>query len=144
MEDDPLNTNPKPHDMAKKEILKQLKATIIYPISDSEWASPVQVVPKKRGMTIVRNENNELIPTRIVTRWHMCIDYRKLNKATRKKYFSLPFVDQMLERLARNSYFYYLDGYSGFFQVSIHPSDQEKTTLSIWYICLLENAIWTM
>jgi len=57
----------------------------------------------------------------------MCIDYRKLNKATRKDHFPLPFIDQMLERLAKHSHFCYLDGYSGFFQIPIHPSDQEKT-----------------
>jgi len=63
----------------------------------------------------------------------MCINYRKLNKATRKGHFSLPFINQMLERLARNSYFYYLDGYSGFFQIPIHPNDQEKTTFTCPY-----------
>jgi hypothetical protein len=59
-----------------KEVLKLLKAGVIYPVSNSEWVSPVQVVPKKGGMTIVRNEKNELIPQRTVTSWHMCLDYK--------------------------------------------------------------------
>jgi hypothetical protein len=66
-------------------------------VSHSEWVSPIQVVPKKWGMTFVKNEQNELIPQRTVTGWRMCIDYRKLNKATKKDHFSLPFIDEMLE-----------------------------------------------
>jgi hypothetical protein len=64
-----------------KKVLKLLKAGAIYPISDSEWVSPVQVVPKKGGMTVIRNEKNELIPQRTITGWRMCINNRKLNKA---------------------------------------------------------------
>ena len=86
--------------VVKKEILKLLDTGIIFPISDSKWVSPIHVVPKKGGMTVVTNENNELIPTRTVTGWRMCIDYRKLNMASRKDHFPLPFIDQMLERLA--------------------------------------------
>ena len=67
-----------------KEVLKLLEAGLIYPISDSAWVSPVQVVPKKRGMTVIKNDKDELISTRIVTGWRMCIDYQKLNDATRK------------------------------------------------------------
>jgi hypothetical protein len=79
------------------KVLKLLKAGVIYPIFDSQWVSPVQVVPKKGGMTIIRNEKNELIPQRTVTGWWMCIDYQKLNKATRKDNFLLSFIDEMLE-----------------------------------------------
>ncbi|CAM8905954.1 unnamed protein product [Rhodiola kirilowii] len=122
--------NPKLNDVVKKEILKLLDAGIIYSVADSKWVSPVHVVPKKGGLTIVRNEQNELIPTRTVTGWRMCIDYRKLNKATLKDHFPLPFIDQMLERLAKHKFFCYLDGYSGFFQIPIHPEDQEKTTFT--------------
>ena len=83
-----------------KEVVKLLEAGMIYPISDNQWVFPVQVVPEKGGMTIIKNEKNELIPTRIVTGWRMCIDYRKLNKSTRKDhFFPLPFMDQMLERI---------------------------------------------
>ncbi|CAM8900702.1 unnamed protein product [Rhodiola kirilowii] len=122
--------NPKLNDVVKKEILKLLDVGIIYSVADSKWVSPVHVVPKKGGLTVVRNEHNELIPTRTVTGWRMCIDYRKLNKATLKDHFPLPFIDQMLERLAMHKFFCYLDGYSGFFQIPIHPEDQEKTTFT--------------
>ncbi|XP_039687849.1 uncharacterized protein [Medicago truncatula] len=122
--------NPNMKEVVKKEVLKLLDAGVIYPISDSKWVSPVQVVPKKGGLTVIKNDKNESIATRTVTGWRMCIDYRKLNKATRKDHFPLPFIDQMLERLAKHSHFCYLDGYSGFFQIPIHPNDQEKTTFT--------------
>jgi len=97
----------------RKEVLKLLEAGLIYPISDNSWVSPIQFVPKKGGMTVVKNDRDELIPTRTVTGWRMCIDYRKLNEATRKYHYPLPFIDQMLERLAGQSFYYFLDGYSG-------------------------------
>ncbi|KAJ9535979.1 LOW QUALITY PROTEIN: hypothetical protein OSB04_un000855 [Centaurea solstitialis] len=125
--------NPNMKEVVKKEVLKLLKSGIIYPISDSSWVSPVQVVPKKWGMTIVNNDKGELILTRPVTEWRMCIDYRKLNLATRKDHFPLPFIDQMLERLANHSYFCYLDGYSRFLQIPVHPNDQEKKTFTCPY-----------
>ena len=70
--------------VARNEVIKLLDNGIIYPISNSKQVSPTQIVPKKSGVTIVKNENNELIPTRTVTGWHMCIDYRKLNSMTIK------------------------------------------------------------
>nr|GEV83847.1 reverse transcriptase domain-containing protein [Tanacetum cinerariifolium] len=125
--------NPKIHEVIKKEILKLLDAGLIYPILDSPWVSPVHYVPKKDGVTVVENKENELIPTRFVTGWRVCIDYRKLNDATRKDHFSLPFMDQMLERLAGNEYYCFLDDFSGQFQIPIDPQDQEKTTFMCVY-----------
>ena len=92
--------NDEMREVVKKEVLKLLHAGIIYPVQDSEWVSLVQVVQKKGGMTVVQNERNELIPQRTVTGWRMCIDYRMLNKATRKDHFPHPFIDEMLERLS--------------------------------------------
>ncbi|GJS64525.1 reverse transcriptase domain-containing protein [Tanacetum coccineum] len=125
--------NPKIHDVIKKEVEKLLDVGLIYLISDSPWVSPVHCVPKKGGMTVVTNDDNELVPTRLVTGWRVCINYRKLNEATRKDHFPLPFMDQMLERLAGNEYYCFLDGFSGYFQIPIDPNDQEKTTFTCPY-----------
>nr|GEU32183.1 reverse transcriptase [Tanacetum cinerariifolium] len=102
--------NPKIHGVIKKEVEKLLDAGLIYPISDSPWVSPIHCVPKKGGMTVVTNDENELVPIRLVTGWRVCIDYWKLNEAIRKDQFPLPFMDQMLERLAGNEYYCFLDG----------------------------------
>ncbi|GJU31379.1 reverse transcriptase domain-containing protein [Tanacetum coccineum] len=125
--------NLKIHEVIKKEVIKLHDARLIYPISKSPWVSPFHYVPKKGGMTVVENKNNEIIPTRLVAGWHVCIDYRKLNDATRKDHFSLPFMDQMLESLAGNEYYCFLDGFSGYFQIPIDPQDQEKTTFTCPY-----------
>ncbi|GKE82059.1 hypothetical protein Tco_1552059, partial [Tanacetum coccineum] len=93
-----------------KEVKKRLDAGLIYPISDSPWVSLVHCVPKKGGMTVVTNDENELVPTRLGTRWRVCIDYRKLNETTRKDHFPLLLMDQMLERLVGNEYYCFLDG----------------------------------
>jgi hypothetical protein len=119
-------------EVVKKEVLKLLHAGIFYPVPHSEWVSPMQVVPKKGGMTVVRNEKNELIPQRTIIGWRMCIDYRKLNKATKKDHFPLPFIDEMLERLANHS-FSFLDGYSGYHHIPIHLNDQNKITFTCPY-----------
>nr|GEX93689.1 reverse transcriptase domain-containing protein [Tanacetum cinerariifolium] len=125
--------NPKIHDVIKKEVIKLLDAGMIYPIFDSPWVSPIHCVPKKGGMIVVANENNELIPTRLVTGWRVCIDYRKLNDATRKYHFPLPFMDQMLKRLAGNKFYFFLDGFLRYFQIPIDAQDQEKTTFTCPY-----------
>ncbi|GKD30763.1 reverse transcriptase domain-containing protein, partial [Tanacetum coccineum] len=116
-----------------REVIKLLDAGLIYPISDSPWVIPIHCVPKKGGITVIENDNNELIPTQLVTGWRVCIDYRKLNDATRKDYFPLPFMDQMLERLTGNEYYCFLDGFSGYFQIPIDPKDQDKTTFTCPY-----------
>ncbi|CAN6691845.1 unnamed protein product [Malus baccata var. baccata] len=89
-----------------------------------------EVIPKKYGVTVVKNEEQELVPTRVVTGWRVCIDYRKLNAMTRKDHFPLPFLDQMLERLAGYQFYCFLDGYSGYNQIVIAPEDQENTTFT--------------
>ncbi|CAN6711703.1 unnamed protein product [Malus baccata var. baccata] len=96
--------NPPMMEVVKKEIIKLLDCGVIYPISDSRWVSPIQCVPKKSGVTVVENAENELVPTRIQTGWRVCIDYRKLNATTRKDHFPLPFLDQMLESVFGNSF----------------------------------------
>nr|GFB96043.1 reverse transcriptase domain-containing protein [Tanacetum cinerariifolium] len=125
--------NPKIHDVIKKEVEKLLDAGLIYPISDSPWVSHVHRVPKKGGMTVIKNNENELVPTRLVTGWRVCIDYRKLNEATRKDHFPLPFMDQMLERLTGNKYYCFIDGFSSYFQIPIDPKYQEKITFTCPY-----------
>nr|GEV98052.1 reverse transcriptase domain-containing protein [Tanacetum cinerariifolium] len=124
------------------KVLKSHKRAIAWKIIDIKgidprfykpvvpWVSPIHCVPKKGGLTVVEDENNELIPTWLVTGWRVCIDYRKLNDATRKDHFPLPFMDQMLERLAGNEFYCFLDRFSGYFQILINPSNQEKTTFT--------------
>nr|GFB55561.1 reverse transcriptase domain-containing protein [Tanacetum cinerariifolium] len=104
------------------KVLKSHKRAIAWKLSDIQG-----------GFTIVENKENELIPTRLVTGWWVCIDNQKLNEATRKDHFPLPFMDQMLERLAGNEYYCFLDGFSGYFQIPIDPHDQEKTTFTCPY-----------
>ncbi|GJT48337.1 reverse transcriptase domain-containing protein [Tanacetum coccineum] len=106
--------NPKDQDVVKNEIVRLLDSGLIYPILDSPWVSPIHVVPKKGGITVVLNDNNELIPSR-------------------KDQFPLPFIDQMLERLSGNEYYCFLKGFSSFFQIPIAPEDQDKTTFTCPY-----------
>ena len=112
------------------EVLKLLQADIIYPISDSSWVSPTQVVPKKSGVTTVLNEKGEEMPTRLTTGWMVCINYRRLNEVTRKDHFLLPFMDHLLERVSSHPFYYFLNGYSGYFQIEIAADDQDKTTFT--------------
>ena len=112
------------------EVLKLLQAGIIDPIFDSTWVSPTHVVPKKSGVTTVHNEKGEELPTRLTKGWRVCIDYRRLNEVTRKDHFPLPFMDQLLERISRHPFYFFLDGYLGYFQIEIAAEDQEKTTFT--------------
>ena len=105
--------------MVRAEVLKLLQAGIIYPISDSTWVSPTQVMPKKLRVTTVHNEKGEEMPTLLTTGWRVCIDYRRLNELTRKDHFPLPFMDQLLERISGHPFYNFLDGYSGYFQIEI-------------------------
>ncbi|XP_070046528.1 uncharacterized protein [Nicotiana tomentosiformis] len=89
--------------------------------------------PEEGGMTVIINEKNELIPTKTVTDWRVCMDYRKLNKVTCKEHFPLPFLDQMLDGLAGRAYYCFLDGYSGYNQILIALEDQEKTIFTCPY-----------
>ncbi|XP_050889309.1 uncharacterized protein LOC127094528 [Lathyrus oleraceus] len=111
-----IRLNPLILDVVKKEVTKLLQAGVIYPISDSKWVSLVQVIPKKSGLTVVKSEKNELVPTRVQNSWRVCIDYRRLNQAMRKNHFPLPFIGQMLERLAGKSHYCFLDGVPGFYR----------------------------
>ena len=113
-------------EVVKKEVLKLLDVGVIYPIADSKWVNPTQVVPKKSGVTVVANERNELIPTRVTIGLRVCIDNRKLNVGIRKDHFPLPFMDQMLEIVVRHEFYCFLDGYSGYNQIDIALEDQRK------------------
>ena len=104
--------NPALKDIVKEELQKLLDAGFIYPISDSEWVSPLVLVPKKNG------------------KWRICVDYQELNKATKKDHFPLPFIDQVLDGLAGKKFFSFLDGFSGYNQIQISPEDQDKTTFT--------------
>ena len=122
--------NPHMQEVVRVEVLKLLQDDIIYPISDSSWVSPTQVVPKKSGVTTVLNEKGEEMPTRLTTGWRVCIDYRRLNEVTRKDHFPLPFMDQLLKRVSGHPFYCFLDGYSGYFQIEITTDDQDKTTFT--------------
>ena len=122
--------NPKVWDAVKEEILKWLNASIIYPIFDSSWVSPMHVVPKKAGITVTTNDKGEEIQTHLPTKWQVCINYRKLNVATKKDHFPLPFIDQILDKLSGQGFYCFLDSYSRYDQLAIHPDDQEKTTFT--------------
>jgi hypothetical protein len=104
--------HPNLKEIVKEELHKILNADFIYPISDSEWVSPLVIVPKKNG------------------KWRVCVDYRAMNKATQKDHFPLPFIDQVLENLDGKKFFSFLDGFSGYNQIKIAPRDQDKTTFT--------------
>ena len=107
----------------------------------------MHVVPKKAGITVTTNDKGEELQTRLPMKWRVCIDYQKLNAATKKDHFPLPFIDQILDKLSGQGFYYFLDCYSGYNQLAIHPDDQEKTTFTCpfdTYAFHLPHAIWTM
>eukprot|EP00253_Pinus_taeda_P022334 PITA_22334 len=104
--------NPALKDIVKEELQKLLDAGFIYPIFDSEWVLPLVLVTKKNG------------------KWRICVDYRELNKATKKDHFPLPFIDRVLDGLAGKKFFSFLDGFSGYNQIQISLKDQDKATFT--------------
>ncbi|RVW61759.1 Transposon Ty3-I Gag-Pol polyprotein [Vitis vinifera] len=110
------------------EILRRCRYYL--PMLDSPWVSPTQVVPKKSGIIVVQNDKGEEVSTCLTSGWRVCIDYRTLNDVTRKDHFPLLFIDQVLERVLGHPFYYFLDGYSGYFQIEIAVEDQEKTTFT--------------
>ena len=90
-------------------------------------------MPKKGGTTVIKTKNNILLPSRTVTSWRISIDYRKLNKATQKDHFPLPFLDQMLDRLVGHEYYCFLYGYFGYNQIAIALEDPKKMTFTCPY-----------
>nr|GEY95668.1 reverse transcriptase domain-containing protein [Tanacetum cinerariifolium] len=121
--------NPTPYD----DPIVSTTSPTLTPFGDSAFLLFEEADAFLGGFTVVENEGNELILTCLVTGWRVCIDYHKLNEATRKDHFPLPFMDQMLERSARNEFYCFLDGFFGYFQIPIDPHDQEKTTLTCPY-----------
>ena len=109
--------NPKYSLMVKEEIDRLLEAGFIYPVNNSEWVSPIMVVPKKVGA-------DGKVKIRV------CQDFRKLNAATKKDYFPLPFTDIILDKVAGHECYSFLDGFSGYNQVFIRWCDQLKTTFT--------------
>ena len=120
--------NRKVWEVVKDEIFKWLNAGIIYPISDSPWVSPVHVVHKKAGITVTTNDKGKELQTRLPIKCRVCIDFWKLNATTKKDHFPLPFIDQILNKLSRQGFYCFLDGYFRYNQLAIRPNDQEKTT----------------
>ena len=108
--------NPHIQEVVHTEVLKLWQASIIYPIFDSPWVSPTQVVPKKSGVTTMQNERGEDVPTHLTTGWRVCIDYRKLNAVIRKDHFPLPFINQLLERVFGHPFYCFLDGIPDIFR----------------------------
>ena len=129
--------NPVMKEVIRKEVLKWLNVGFIYALSDSSWVSPVHMVPKKGGFTVIRNEKNELIPIRTVTGWRVCIDYRKLNIAIRNDQFPLFFMDQMLDRLAGPLIFVFLMDILDITRLLLHLKIRRKLLLHAHLVLLL-------
>ena len=111
--------------VVRAKVIKLLDAWIIYPISNNKWVSPIHVVPRQAGL------DDELVPAPIQSGWRICIDYRKLNAATRKDHFPFPFTDQMVEHLAGHDYYCFLDDYSKYNQVPVTPKIRRRQHLIV-------------
>nr|GEW42341.1 retrovirus-related Pol polyprotein from transposon 17.6 [Tanacetum cinerariifolium] len=121
------------HVIISSLLSSQEKELLLGVLTKDKSALAWKVADIKGGIVVVTNKDNELVPTRTVTGWRVCIDYRKLNDATRKDRFPLPFIDEMLEPLSGNEYYFFLDGFLGYFQILLTPEDQEKTTFTYTY-----------
>ncbi|KAL3684568.1 hypothetical protein R1sor_002590 [Riccia sorocarpa] len=106
----PYRMNPNYAETVKKEIDKLKEANFIYPVKEYNWLSPIVIVPKK---------NDKL---------RVCVDYRKLNEFTVKDPYPIPFIDDILDKVAGREAYTFMDGYSGYNQVEISPDDRKKTT----------------
>ncbi|KAL5550681.1 hypothetical protein UlMin_000857 [Ulmus minor] len=118
------------------DVLKDHREAIGWKIEDIKGISPsvcmhrIHLEDDTKPSRELQRRLNPNMKKGLQTGWRVCIDYRKLNAVTRKDHFSLPFIDQMLERLAGHAYYCFLDGYSGYNQIPIAPEDQEKTTFT--------------
>nr|GEV43474.1 hypothetical protein [Tanacetum cinerariifolium] len=136
--------NPKIHDIIKKEVEKLLDAGLIYHISDSPWVSPVHCVPKKGGMTVIKNDENELLPTRLVTGWRVCIDYTKLNEATVKIIFHYPLWTRCWKDSQEMNITVFSMAFPATFRFpSTRRPRKDNVYMSLWNICLQAHAVWT-
>nr|GEY64546.1 reverse transcriptase domain-containing protein [Tanacetum cinerariifolium] len=134
------------------KVLKSHKRAITWKLSDIQGINPEfcthKILIEEDYKPVVHNQRqvkpniHDVIKKRLKNFWMLDLftrslivhgSARKLNEATRKDHFPLPFMDQMLERLAGNEYYCFLDGFSGYFQIPIDPRDQEKTTFTCPY-----------
>ena len=120
-------------DVLKKEIIKWLDTTVIYPFADRSCICPFYCESKMEGMTIVPNERNNIIPIILVTWWRVCMDWQNMNAWTEKDHLLMPLMDQLLHRLVGKGWWCFLNGYIGHIEISIAPDDQEKTTFTCPY-----------
>ncbi|KAL3696451.1 hypothetical protein R1sor_010527 [Riccia sorocarpa] len=105
----PYRMNPNYAETVKKEIEKLKEADFIYPVKEYDWLSPIVIVPKKNG------------------KLRVCVDYRKLNEFTVKDPYPIPFIDDILDKVAEREAYTFMDGYSGYNQVEIASEDHKKT-----------------
>ncbi|KAG8481783.1 hypothetical protein CXB51_026423 [Gossypium anomalum] len=99
----------------KDEVKKQFDAGFLQEVKYSEWVANIVPVPKKDGKV------------------RMCVDYRDLNRASPKDNFPLPHIDTLVDNTAGYSLFSFMDSFSGYNQIKMHPEDMDKTTfITLW------------